>query len=521
MIQTFNLIKEGWIPCETQEGEVVELSLRDTLVYAHQLKGIHGNSPLEIASLYRLLLAVLHRVFGPKDKRTWFALWRAGQWDSTQLDAYFSEWYDRFDILHPDEKRRFYQRKPIGGKVTPVLHLIHSSGNNPALFSHVTDYNQPGATPAGAARALVTAQTFRVGGLLKPGVSGPDSPCARGVCFLLEGQNLFETLASNLIQYPKNNTLQQQGIIHTEYDCPAWELDDPYGEGRSTPNGYLDYLTWQSYRIWLEQPNQDGLIRQVQLGLGQPKLDYTVLDPMKYHRAIKKTSQNPAGYTPMRFREDRALWRDSAALLQVRAEERGGNDRQPLCIRWVSELLELDTDLDQPAVYLLMALGMANDQARIDFYRHERMPIPYEYFRMPELVSCLSVALKDAEEVSKALDGALYSMAECLITPEADMKEGRKPAPEDVRNLLTHWAIGRYYWGSIEPAFWQFVNALPKGREEALIGWKDALSRAVWEAFDMAEVLAGADGRAFKAAARGRAGLARRLSKMQKEVNNG
>ena len=65
MTISFNLIDEPWIPC-ILDGTRVELGLRDVLAQAQQLREIRGDSPLETASLHRLLLAVLHRIFGPK-----------------------------------------------------------------------------------------------------------------------------------------------------------------------------------------------------------------------------------------------------------------------------------------------------------------------------------------------------------------------------------------------------------------------------------------------------------------------
>lgn len=65
MTISFNLIDEPWIPCIRLDGKPDELSLRAVFAQAHQLREIRGDSPLETASLHRLLLAVLHRVFGP------------------------------------------------------------------------------------------------------------------------------------------------------------------------------------------------------------------------------------------------------------------------------------------------------------------------------------------------------------------------------------------------------------------------------------------------------------------------
>lgn len=520
MTQSFNLIDREWIPCETLEGGFIELGLRDTLAHAHELRGICADSPLETAALYRLLLAVLHRVFGPASTEAWFELWQRRQWDNTRLDAYWDTWHDRFDLLHSDENRRFYQRRPLEGKTTPVIHLVHSSGNNPTLFSHITDTNYRGLTPAQAARAVVTAQAFRVGGLLKPGLSGPDSPAARGISFMLEGQTLFETTMLNLWPYPDWNMSQVTGIPQTAHDVPAWEQDDPIGTGRRLPLGCLDYLSWQSYRIWLEEPGTDGLLRELQIGLGQPKLAPTVFDPSKHHRAVKKSSQNPSGYTPLRFSESRVLWRDSSAILEPAQGGQADADKRPYCITWLNTLFAEDAG-DRLQGYErtpLLALGMASDQAKIEFYREERMPVPAIYLHDRRLVSLLKAGLERSEQARQALSRALFRLAEYIIAPDTGKTESRKPRREDIRPLVDHWNVERQYWASLGSAFWRLVENLPQSGEAALVAWVETLMRAAREAFESAENLAGNDARVLKAAAEGRRTLEWHLAPMRKEI---
>ena len=50
------------------------------------------------AALHRLLLAVLHRVFGPENLATWKRLWQAGRFDATALDDYWRRWAARLKM---------------------------------------------------------------------------------------------------------------------------------------------------------------------------------------------------------------------------------------------------------------------------------------------------------------------------------------------------------------------------------------------------------------------------------------
>ena len=76
---------------------------------AHEWREIRGDTPLETASLHRLLLAVLHRVFGPKSTRAWKSLWGREQFDRGMLDEYLHQpkIHQRFDLF--DSEKPFYQ----------------------------------------------------------------------------------------------------------------------------------------------------------------------------------------------------------------------------------------------------------------------------------------------------------------------------------------------------------------------------------------------------------------------------
>lgn len=525
IIVSFNLIDEPWIPCTNLGGNSVELGLRDTLLSAHELREIYDESPLVTASLHRLLLCVLHRIFGPSSPSEWFSLWNKRRWEPEPIISYLDRWHDRFDLFHPDPVKRFYQSPPDERfKPRSIIHLIHSRGDNPTLFNHQTDESTPGLSLSQAARALITAQSFRLGGLLRPDDSAPDSPCARGICFMTQGYSLFETLVLNLVGYPDETIMRW-----SETDRPTWEMDDPFAANRvvqqegctyADPYGYLDYLSWQSCRIWLLPPADDGLVKEVRIGLGQPKLHWSVLDPMKHYRASPKDKNNPSGYRELRFSEGRALWRDSATLLQHKRDRR---DHPPACLDWLAKLIEKDYDgvLGEYPKQALVALGMANDQAKVDFYRQERWPLPLAYLQNEMLVTYLSSALKEAEEVYSNLGCALNRLARLLLSPTADQKEGHKPQPEDIRALIGHWGVERRYWGSLEPHFWILVEDLPHRTEAALERWRSTLSNAAWQAFEEAEALVGPAARSLKATTQGRNRLACLLANTLKERSYG
>ena len=232
---SYNLIDEPWIPCVEADGTAATLGLCDALGRAQQLRELSGDSPLVTAALYRLLLAVLHRVFGPESYDAWYDLWQSGRFDQARVVAYLEQWRHRFDLFDPSHP--FYQAADQRVKPKPVNSLILelAFGNKATLFDHTTDVAGVALTPAEGARAVVAAQDFGLAGLSGLPQKFTDGPCARGVIFLVQGDTLFETLMLNMLRYPTEDEV----MPHYPDDCPAWEMDDPFTPDRSRPSGYL------------------------------------------------------------------------------------------------------------------------------------------------------------------------------------------------------------------------------------------------------------------------------------------
>lgn len=504
---TFNLVDEPWVPCIDADGHARELGLREALIQAHELEELGGESPLVTAALYRLLLAVLHRVFGPPGYDAWYGLWKAGFLDPAPVGDYLARWRHRFDLF--DAERPFYQAADDRVKPKSVNSLVTdlAFGNKATLFDHTTDAEGIVLSPAEGARAVVAAQSFGLAGLSGLPQKFTDGSCTRGVLFLVRGEMLFETLMLNLLRYPDDDAM-----VHTPDDRPAWEMEDPFAPDRSLPYGYLDYLTWQNRRILTlpEGTPETPEIRQMTVAPGL-RLDRDVLgrDPMKHYRVDEKR-----GPLVQRFHEDRVLWRDSAALFKL--HDKGF--RPPRAFLWLADLIEDGgSDLQRSQTRRYVALGMANNQAKVYFYRCEQMPLPLRYLTEQALVDRLDDALKMTEDVRKQLWGASRTLATYLLSPQADASEGRKPAREDLDSLTEQWAVERDYWSRLEMPFRRLVEDLPGGPESALAGWGTTLRRTAWSAFDRVSRDVGARPRGLKAEVRAReqlaAGLAKELPK--------
>lgn len=505
MIHSFNLIDQPWIPCITAKGEFLELGLRGLLAEAHELREISCETPIMSASILPLTLAILHRVFGPEDYDEWNALWEAGEFDMERLEAYFEKWRGRFDLFHPE--RPFYQVKDNQVEPKSLIHLIHSIGNTATLFTHANDAAGIQLSAAEAARQLMAAQYFHTAGL-GPRVEKTrrpftDSPFARGVIFWSRGSTLFETLLLNLFQYPDEYTMPQIG-----QDMPCWEMDDPFAL-RHEPNGYLDYLTWQSNRIRLipEAESKQTSVREMTMIPGL-RLGPDVQSPQKRYVQKKKKGEYTGEYSFLYFNSNKAVWRDYDSLLK--------RDRQavkpPAAIRWLADLTE-EGPLEKNYPIRLMAAGMLADQTKPIFYRREVMPLPLELLRNAEYAADIEASLGQAEDIAGKLRNALNTLAEHVLQRGAEGKSD----PGNRRNLVAQWNARERFWIELEPHFWTFINKLVADRDHALDQWYDHLRQIAKESLDHAISLAGDTPWAWKGSISARRYLYGQLKKLLDE----
>jgi len=465
---SFNLVDEPWLPCIRPDGTPVEMGLYDTLVQAHRLRELHGDTPLATAALHRLLLAILHRVFGPQSRKEWSHLWRRGRWDEVALRAYFDEWHDRFDLF--DDEHPFYQSADPRVKPKSVTSMAHhlASGNNPTLFDHHTDSDEVCLTPAQAARLIIAIQCFGLAGLTGLSQKFTDGTCARGIVFIVRGKTLFETLSMNLVRYTEDRPLPGG-----PKDRPVWEMEDPFTPDRSVPFGYLDYLTWQNRRILLLPEDQEGKTVVSKMTMAPAlRLDGSVLDPMTHYRRDEQR-----GALPLSFREGRALWRDSAALFQLR----DASQQVPAVFLGLAELVA-DGYLPGVLSQEYMALGMSKKQAKVFFARHEEMPLPLAFLEDESLAESLRDALKVAEDVGQALHSACSALAQWIVSP-ADRAQAQR---DDTKLVAARLDAENRYWSRLEVPFHGFIRDLLDDRQRALAQWVDRLQRTARDAFNEA-----------------------------------
>jgi CRISPR system Cascade subunit CasA len=489
MTVSFNLIDHPWIPVQTHNGDYREVGLRDLLYNAQDYWRLAADTPLLNASILPLTIALLSRVFNGQSNRNWHKLYQARAFPRQPLDDYFAQWYERFDLLHP--QRPFYQQSDERVERKSPIHLVHSIGNTGTLFTHVSDDAQIALSLPRVTQWLIAAQLFRTAGLSGLPEKFTDGPFARGVLFWAWHNNLFDTLALNLFR-PQHKHMPTKAD-----DKPAWEADDPFYNNNKTPLGYLDYLTWQTNRIQLfaEEHQGEWVVRQMTIAPGRRFDGELVLSPQKRYQKRKPSKEEPnkATYGFLYFDPQKALWRDYFSLLK-----RTDNDTLPPYITtWLAELAD-DEYLPAQQPYFLMAIGMLANQAKPMFYRQEILPISLEVLRQPYAINILEEATGLSDEVAWCLKQALKELATHVL-----MRGGEsKPDGSDVTALMTQWDVVTGYWSELEGAFWEFLNQLVTSTDatqaDTRRAWRDVLQDRAQQALDQASEMAGQDSGALK-----------------------
>ncbi|MQF69053.1 type I-E CRISPR-associated protein Cse1/CasA [SAR202 cluster bacterium AD-804-J14_MRT_500m] len=491
MDPSFNLVDCPWIPClYVGETSTREVSLTNVFADASEITEIVHQSPLVTASLHRLLLAILHRTFGPSNSGEWIKIWQKDRWDNKKLSEYFNKWHSRFDLF--DQVHPFYQTKSMDLPELPPVSVLQyelasNAKSNPTLFDHNTTHDSKPLGPATAAQYLVARQAFSVSGAeqVKGGGlnahSAKASPLINGAMILIKGQNLFETLMLNFHRYDLENG-EPFEPAEGNPDLPAWERDEETGEGERTPAGYLDLLTWQSRRIRLYPTlDIDGsvIIKHAVVSKGEvfpgsfhPRGKETML-------IFKKSSSTNSKANPwptLKLDENRALWRDSMALLLSLKDQQ---DR-PKTMDWLEELI--DDDAIPPELTLRIdVLGLSSTQKKIHFWRHERLPLPLILLKDEAVRDRISNSISIAEQAGYCLNrNAKSAIREFL-------PEGSK----QINGFYSSRACDGRYWSSLDVLFRTFVMSLAHSTSEdqkirVMDNWAHDVRAAATNAFQLA-----------------------------------
>ncbi|MFZ5580156.1 MAG: type I-E CRISPR-associated protein Cse1/CasA [Pseudomonadota bacterium] len=446
----FNLIDKPWIPVRFPDGTRAELGIRDTLLRAKDIAVIEDSSPLVVASLHRLLLAVLYRALeGPTDIDQAKALFKAGL-PADKIEAYLEQWRPRFWLF--DDTYRILQipgyDAPKKWQAWTKLAAERNSNDTRVLFDHTNVTAAGSISEATAARWLIAIQTFALGGGNSDFGYTSTAPSAGAAMVIPVGHNLADTLLFCL-------TPQNREVLRS--DLPAWECepDTPTrllsGIARSI-SGNAQLYTWLSRSIHLKQSANTELTH-VAFAAGI-KFDGEFFDPMLAYRIDEKH-----GRLPIHFKEH-GLWRDFDSLLPDDAH------LAPAVIEHAADLTRL---IRERAPKSVMVLGQSSNKAKIEYWRMERYQLPPSLVSNANTRSEIRQLLIDAELSESALDASLRDWAKSMITKcdrdlQPDKWANGKWIPGDVSKAIGKTSLDMppapalVYWSTLEAAFHEVLR---------------------------------------------------------------
>lgn len=512
-MRSFNLIDQPWVPVRTLDGRLCTLSLRDALSQAQRLRRLEDASPLVLAALHRFLLAVMHRACEGPSTTEQAARWFQEGFPEDRITAYLDRQRERLDLFHPT--RPFFQVPGLDHVARPkpwtILLPEEGSNNTTLLFnpSWREGYSPTPARPDEAVRALLTYQTFALGGLVRVFLtSAPASQVAAAALVIVMGENLHETLCLNLVPYPDPSR-----------DAPTWEREGVFTvefmkrAPRESAKGHVQGYTWPHRSVLLLPVELDGrtVVRSVLLGAGVRLKESEAYreDPMVAYRYDDKTGLRPYGFSP-----GKGFWREFAALLPRKTPEGGV---EPRVVRHARDLYRTLRQRQRPPK--TMVVGLSNKRAKIELWRAELFELPRAILSDRDVYEPVKAALNEAEEGGRLLYGASLVLAKGLLT-----RGDRNPSADDKRNLVKSLPGNAYYWSGLEAYFATFLSSLTLDPDDetmktrVITCWREALCRTLQRAWEQNIRAVGNDARALRAVAQADRALRPRLAELYRKA---
>lgn len=505
---TFNLMDRPWIPVTMlSDGTHRELSLRDALLEAHQIRAIDGDIPVQRFTLSRLLIAVLYGVFASDVSMSgdlWKEILQAGpeNLDIKKLILEYCDRYsDRFDLF--DAKQPFYQVADLHTSKDDVSGLERLALDVPSgdpFFTIRAGEGLAFMNAAQAARWLVVLQAFDSSGIKSGAVGDPRVKNSKGYpigtawCggiggLMIEGKDLWKTLVLNLVSEDVFEAGESE--ISWNDDKPIWErpqLTEKPAEGFNQEqenvgntaffHGPATLLTWQSRRVRLFHDGETVtgiLVCNGDRLKPQNAYGYEMMTAWRRSAPQEKALKRQGVYMPRKHVPARALWR-GLALFTAASESTTGDglpaSRRPYSMNWLTKMRR-DDDADgflanMPIRLHAFGIEYGNQEAVVDSAIDDVLDLNLALITStdPELHELLEWAVAVTDQGVMALRNLASNVARAAGLPDEAPRDG----------------IAETAYSAFDLRFRQWVRTIrsPFDYEQLESAWQDIARRLLW-----------------------------------------
>jgi CRISPR system Cascade subunit CasA len=472
-VPSFNLWTEPWITLERPNGDTERLGIEQTLLRAREFRCIYEPSPLVVAGIHRLLVAVLQAALDPQKKADLKRLWAAGQFPAKAVREFGKQYADRFDLF--SENAPFLQSadlplQPGKGDDIKSVSLLTVDTSRSTTIEHYRHGRSKDEffCAACTASGLVTIPPFTSSGGrgLKPSINGVPP-----IYILPGGQSLFESLAASLV------TPDYQPEVASKKNDAAWWTRRPRVEHSKEVRevGYLYSLTFPARRVRLHpeplnvtctrcgRTGEWGVRTMVfEMGESRPKDASFWHDPFAAYKLPEgKVKDKP---TPIRPTPGKAVWREFAGLFLPGQ----GQEKHTLRPRVLDQIAELGVAADTPT-WPFRCVGLRTDMKAKVF---EWIDVGFD----------VPLSMLGDEIAGLVVDEAIQFATDCVGVITGTFRDKRvfgSSSKKSARNKGLTSRMSDEYWAALAGSFRQFVLdvAVPDGREAARRQWANTVTR--------------------------------------------
>lgn len=491
---SFNLWYEPWIDLECLDGSIERVGIGPALLEAHRYRAIVSHSPLEVAGIQRLLVAVLQDALNPQHLDDLANLWEQDCFPPGPIETFERYFATRFDLFSTDQP--FLQsadlpRSPVkGDRIKPVTYLAPEfpSGSGVVHYRHALEDEQV-FCPVCCARGLVMVPAFAIseGSRIKPSINGVPP-----IYLLPQGRTLYYALLASII-LPS----YQPAVREKDEDCPWWRGPNVVSRRTEvTSVGYVESLTFPARRVRLHpdvgpmictrcgHPARLGVRTMVfDMGLSRPKDSPFWQDPFAAYLVREKEAP-----LPVRPTQGKAAWREFANFfLKVPPGMQRKGARPSLRPRVVDQLEELQD------------YGVPFDDARMDFRSiGMRTDMKAKIFEWVDSGYSVPLALLHSSTAGLDVDDALAFAEQCIDkTTEAFRRHFKTKSKKSKGMVKLQVELKESIWRELAAPFHKFISTLADAasqpadqqealRREALQEWMNTCKE---KALDRLEVL--------------------------------